>query len=723
MNEEKIDIREYISIILRKKWLILAIFIPIFVFSMYRTSRKPPVYIAKATIVIKQLPSSLLGAEFGYRTYYGRATFITNHVLMLNSRALMEKVAENFTPTEIESIGISDKETIASIIGAAIGINNVKDSDMIEILCTSSNSYTAALFANKVAETYIQFNVEDKRRAASGIREFAETQMKVVDEQLKKSEDEIRDYQKKHKFFGLRRETEEFVNHLARLQTLYETAKIERMSLEKNLEAVKSQLTIEQKEFLETSSDISLPLLEDLKNALSTLERDKASLLIQGDGEEDPKIKEINSKIKAISQKMNEIIVTLIQNRGQIDALTQVQDLLLQSIHLQITIEVAKEKEKEYQIIISQYERKFKLIPDNQIEMARLERQRKANEKIYMMLLEKAEETKISEASEIGTVSLLDRARIPKGQIMRKKTTNVIVGFFMGLIVSFGAAFILEYFDNSIKGIKDIEKGLKIPILTSIPSIKADGKKGEVEDIGKRLITHNKPRSPISESYRSLRTNLQFASVDGEIKTVIITSPAPREGKTLTASNLAIAQAQAGRKTLLIDTDLRKPMIHNLFNLEKRDGISRVLTGELKLDAAIKKTDIENLYVVTSGPIPPNPSELLGSKRMKDILNELKERFDTIVLDSPPMIAVTDPIVLGQEVDGMVLVVRSGRTSMEIAEKSKNNAEYAKIKLLGCVLNDVDVRHIYGTYNYYYYHYYYYTEEGEKKKKRRFHRS
>ena len=455
MTEEKIDIREYISVILRRKWLILVIFIPIFFFSVYRTSRKPPVYEAKATIIIKQLSSSFPGVGFG-SIGYGRITFITNHVLILQSRALMEKIAESFTDSEIESLGVSSREAIIGIVGGATSINNVKDSDMIEIICRSRSSYTAALIANKVAETYIQFNIEDKRRAATGIREFAETQMKVVEEELKKAEDEIRDYQKTHKFFGLRRETEEFVYQLARLQTLYEAAKIERLSLEKNLDAVKSQLTIEQKEFLETSTDISLPLLENLKMSLSTLEKDKASLLIQGYSEDDPKIKEIDSKIRAITQKMNEIIVTLIQNRGQIDALTQVQNLLLQSIQLRITIEVAKEKEKAYHSILNQYEKKFKLIPDNQIEMARLERQRTTNEKIYMMLLEKAEETKISEASEIGTVSLLDRARIPKRQIMRKKTTNVIIGFFMGLIVSFGVAFVLEYFDTSIKGVKDI---------------------------------------------------------------------------------------------------------------------------------------------------------------------------------------------------------------------------------------------------------------------------
>jgi capsular exopolysaccharide synthesis family protein len=219
-----------------------------------------------------------------------------------------------------------------------------------------------------------------------------------------------------------------------------------------------------------------------------------------------------------------------------------------------------------------------------------------------------------------------------------------------------------------------------------------------------------------------MRTNLQFASVDGEIKTVVVTSAAPREGKTLTASNLAIAQAQAGRKTLLIDTDLRRPMIHKLFNMKRENGLSKVLTGEIKLDDAVKKTDIQNLFVITSGPIPPNPSELLASEKMKSVMKELKKGFDKIVMDSPPLIAVTDPVVIGKEVDGMVFVVRSGRTTREIAEKSKENAEYAKINLLGCVLNDVDVRHIYGSYNYYYY-YYYYSEDregkGTRRKKRR----
>jgi capsular exopolysaccharide synthesis family protein len=716
MNEEKVDIREYLAIILRRKWLVLALFLVTFLSTLYFTLRKPPVYDAKATIIIKQLPSTMIpGMEFGY----SKTNYITNHTLILKSRSLMEKVAENFTEAEIGSVGVKERSSLIGKVSKAITIDPVKGSDIIEIKSKTDKPYTAALFANKVAETYITYNIEDKRREVSGVREFAEEQMKVVEEQLKKAEDDIMNYQRTHKAFGLQRETEEFIEQIAELQTLYEKAKIERKGVERNLESVKSQLTIEQKEFLETSTDISLPLLNDLKSSLSTLEKDKASLIIQGYSEDDPKIKQIDSKIEVIKKKMNETIVALLKNRGQIDALTQVQDLILRSIQLQISVDVAKARENAYRNVLDSYEGKFRSIPEEQIELARLERQRKANERVYMMLLEKSEEAKISEASEIGTVSMLDRARIPEKENKKKKVVNLMLGFVMGLIISIGVAFVMEYFDTSIKTIEDVEKSLKIPLLASVPSIRSDGKDDEISSVKHKLITHSAPRSHISESYRSMRTNLQFASVDGEIKTVVVTSPAPREGKTLTASNLAIAQAQAGRKTLLLDTDLRRPMIHRLFNMEKKSGISRVLTDDLKLDDAIKKSNIENLSIITSGPIPPNPSELLASDKMIGVLEELKKRFDKIVLDSPPLIAVTDPVVIGKEVDGMVFVVRSGKTTREIAEKSKENAEYAKIKLLGCVLNDVDVRSIYGSYNYYYYYYYYYGEGGKKGKRKK----
>jgi capsular exopolysaccharide synthesis family protein len=718
MKDDKIDFREYVAIVLRRRWIVLGIFLLMFLSTLYFTLRKPPVYESKATIIIKQLPGDIPGMEF----VYSKANYITNHTLVLKSRTLMEMVAENFTHVEMESVGVGDKSSIIEKVFLAITIDPVKDSDIIEIKSKSDKPYSAALYANKVAETYIQYNIEDKRREVSGVREFAEKQMDVVEEQLKKAEDGICDYQKTHKAFGLKKETEEFISQIAELQMLYEKVRIERKGVERNLEAVKSQLTLEQKEFLETSTDISLPLLNDLKTSLSAIERDKASLLIQGYAEDDPKIIEIDSKIELVKKKMNETIVLLLKNRVQIDALTQVQTFLLESIQLEINVVVAKAREDAYRGILNAYEGRFRSIPDEQIELARLERQRTANEKIYMMLLEKAEEAKISEASEIGTVSLLDRALVPTREIRRKKIVNLMLGFIMGLVISIGVAFVIEYFDTSIKSIEDVEKSLKIPLLASIPSMRSNGTKGDISELQSKLITHHMPRSHISESYRSMRTNLQFASVDGEIKTVVVTSAAPREGKTLTASNLAIAQAQAGRKTLLIDTDLRRPMIHKLFNMKRENGLSKVLTGEIKLDDAVKKTDIQNLFVITSGPIPPNPSELLASEKMKSVMKELKKGFDKIVMDSPPLIAVTDPVVIGKEVDGMVFVVRSGRTTREIAEKSKENAEYAKINLLGCVLNDVDVRHIYGSYNYYYY-YYYYSEDregkGTRRKKRR----
>ena len=714
MDEEKVDIRAYIAIVLRRKWLVLTLFLVTFLSTFYFTLRKPPVYESKATIIINKLSSAIPGMELGY----SNTNDITNHTMILKSRKLLEKVGENFTSADVESVGVTKKSSIISKVSSAITIVPVKSSNIIEIRSKTNIGYSAALFANKVAEAYIQFNIEDRRREASSVREFAEEQMQVVKKKLKSAEDDICNYQQTHRAFGLKKETEVFIEQLAELQVLYEKAKIERKGVEKNLEAVKLQLTVEQKELLKTSTDISLPLLENLKTSLSELEKDKASLLIQHYAEDDPQIIQIDNRIEEVKKKINETIVSLLQNRGQINALTQIQTFLLKSIQLHIDVDIAKAKESAYRGLVNVYEGKFNGIPPQQIELARMERQKKANESIYMMLLEKAEEAKISEASEVGTVSMLDRARIPSKENRKKKTVNLMLGFIMGLIISMGVAFVIEYFDTSLKGVEDIEKELKLSVLASIPSIGRDGKKGELKEIEGRLITNYKPLSAISESYRSMRTNLQSASVNGEMQTLVVTSSVLKEGKTLTASNLAITEAQAGRKTVLVDTDLRRPMIHHLFKLKKDDRISKVLTGDLKLDDAIKKTKIANLSVITSGPIPSNPQELLDSEKMKSVLQELKMRFDKIVMDSPPLIAVTDPIIIGKEVDGMVFVVRSGKTVREIVERSINNVRYAKINLLGCVLNDVDMRHTYGSYNYYY-NYYYYSEDGARKVKRR----
>ena len=216
----------------------------------------------------------------------------------------------------------------------------------------------------------------------------------------------------------------------------------------------------------------------------------------------------------------------------------------------------------------------------------------------------------------------------------------------------------------------------------------------------RHLITKLNPRSLISEQYRTIRTNLQFAAVDQDLRSLVVTSSGPEDGKSVTTANLAVVYAQQGKKVLLIDADLRKPTVHYTFRLDNLQGLSTILVGESILEDSINSTDVENLDVISCGPIPPNPSELLASRRMELVLEQAKRLYDIVIFDTPPVLAVTDAKILANIVDGSLLVIRSTQTEIDAAKRAKETLETAHGKLFGTVLNDRDKK----TSNYYYYY-------------------
>jgi len=226
----------------------------------------------------------------------------------------------------------------------------------------------------------------------------------------------------------------------------------------------------------------------------------------------------------------------------------------------------------------------------------------------------------------------------------------------------------------------------------------------------RKLIVHEQAKSPISEAYRTLRTNLQFSKIHDDLKLVMFTSSGPGEGKSTTAANTAVAMAQAGKRVLIVDCDLRKPVQHRIFG-KKKDGLSNLIVESLNLDDVLQSTDVPGLSLLTSGPIPPNPSELLGSAKMDDFLAVVKERFDLVILDAPPVLAVTDACVLASKVDGIVLVIASGTVRPEIAVKAKDLLMKAKGHILGVVLNRIEIEKEHA-------HYYYYYSADDKQKQR-----
>ncbi|WP_349768492.1 CpsD/CapB family tyrosine-protein kinase [Priestia megaterium] len=229
---------------------------------------------------------------------------------------------------------------------------------------------------------------------------------------------------------------------------------------------------------------------------------------------------------------------------------------------------------------------------------------------------------------------------------------------------------------------------------------KKDQKNDKMLTLKRRLLAHNSPKDPVAEQYRTIRTNIQFSGADEEIKSLVLTSSGPSEGKSTTATNLATVYSQQGLNVLLIDGDLRKPTAHYTFRLENHTGLTNVLTRQSSLGQAVQSTEVPNLYVLTSGPIPPNPSELLASKQMGEVLGEMKEQFDIVIFDTPPILAVADAQILANQVDASLLIVSSSKTEKDAALKAKDLLTQAKSKLLGAVLNNRKMNE--GNYYYYY---------------------
>jgi succinoglycan biosynthesis transport protein ExoP len=316
---------------------------------------------------------------------------------------------------------------------------------------------------------------------------------------------------------------------------------------------------------------------------------------------------------------------------------------------------------------------------------------------------------RIAESVDDGRVQSIDEATLPTFAVSPNRKRAITYSALVGLLLGLALAFALDRLDDSVKSPDELRDQMELPLLGLIPAIRAErGSRRAIDTTVGRLITHADPRSPVAEAYRSMRTNLAFARAQQSPQAIVVASPGPADGKSTTVANLAITFAQQGQRTLLIDADLRRAVLDKAFNAPRSPGLTEAIIGEATLTDVIHDTGVPNLSIVASGRFPPNPAELLGSARMQEILHEAKARFDVVLLDSPPLLAVTDAAVLATMVDGVVLVIRTERTKRDAVRRALGHVRSVRGRLLGVVLNDVDMRSgaYYGSYGHYYYSYY-----------------
>jgi len=343
--------------------------------------------------------------------------------------------------------------------------------------------------------------------------------------------------------------------------------------------------------------------------------------------------------------------------------------------------------------------------PVDQAELGRLRTTLSQYQNSYAALLSRYEEIRLAEAQAVDNVVVAEPAEVPLYPVKPRTLLNTLLASVVGGMLAVGTAFLIEYLDDTIKTSEDVGRDLGLSTLGIIARFHAAKDEG-------MLITAVHPRSPISEAYRTLRTNIQFSAVDKPLKAILVTSAAPLEGKSTTVANLGVVMAQAGLSTIVVDSDLRRPALHRLFDVSNSYGLTNALLQNDPNDC-LQATEVENLQVLTSGPLPPNPAELLGSQRMRSLIQQLKDHADMVLFDGPPSLAVTDAALLANQVDGVLLVMEAGKTRREVAQRAKEDLSKVGANLIGVVLNKVPYKGGGG-----YYYYYYYSKEGEPRHKR-----
>ncbi len=565
-------------------------------------------------------------------------------------------------------------------------------STVLKIAYQDADPVRAMHVANAIARAYQEKRIERRSKEAQQTESFLAEQLERVRESLGTSEKRLGEFKTKEGIVELSKSAESLVERIAELEKDRVLISLDLRSA-RNLYRRLIESQGSNKEFILSTAASPDPIIGQLAQTLSQLEV-KRQAMLQEFTERHPEVAAIDSQIKELK---NRILLTV---KNSIDGLEKRQE----------TIENA----------IKENESNLKKLPGAERELAIMTRSFRTNEEIYLLLLKKYEEARIARAATVANMDIVDPAILPLFPVKPRLKINLPLGATVGLMFGCFLAFFLEYLDDSIKDEEDVKNAVNLPIFATIPHDSAhDGKKslflpGREQRRERRLISLDDRKSVVAEAYRSFRTNIQFTGIDKSAKSYLITSPGSGEGKSTITANLGIVLSSLGSRVLIVDADLRKGRLHEIFKLNNSQGLSIVLSSDIRWDEVVKETQHDGLFLLPSGPYPPNPSELLASRRMKEFMSLARERFDYVLYDSPPVILVSDACIIGTSVDGIFIVARAGTTGRNALRKAREILPSPPYNVYGVILNDMEfVRSRY--YGYYGYGYYYYGEEDGKK--------
>jgi len=673
---------------------------------------------------------------------------VQNQVAVLESRSLASRVVKDLMKSEysdsLQILGNRKRKSkipsfLKKIIGGAsdskkesppsfqkivrrfkkaTSVSFGQETNIIELKARSNDPWEAAFIVNTWVKAYQDYNRSDTRDEVTQTRNFLEKKLKEYEKKLTQSEQALAKYQRENKVVSLPDESQQIVTQLANFQSSYNSTITELQSVKQKLDYLRSQLDESKKNLVKDMANISNPVLSELQQNMAELVSKRAAFEAQliGAGIEpskNSKIKEMDSRIQGIRQRIIKETKKLVENGlDNMNPLDKSESLITKILELETDFKALRAKANSQKEIVDTYTKQLELLPDKKLRLAKLERNVQVNNKIYFMLREKAEEARIRQAGQVSIARVVDFAQPPSKAVSPRPMLNLFFSMFFSLLLGIGVAYAREYFEDSIKEADDVES-LGMNVLGSIPMAKGDRprlwrkkKRSEwgitrARQILPYFLIQQDSYSPIAESYKSLRTTL-FAIDQQKRKTVLLTSPGPAEGKSTTVANLAITIAQRGVKTLLVDSDLRRPVLDILFmGSHKRVGLTNFLKGENTIQKLVRPTTVHGLDLMPAGMSIKDAAELLSSKRMVSFIREAQNLYDMVIFDSPPVLPVSDASILSSMVDGIIVVMRAHKTTRDSVKETLSILNSVGANVLGGIITGTERRKYYRYHDYY----------------------
>lgn len=739
-EDYSIDLEDILEPLRRGKWIILGICVLFVAGATAYTMTLEPTYEASSIVSIesKDQPSSTVLNRVGLGS--GTPELASEVGVLENSMELAENVAAELKATARASDAYNEEQfpILYDEEGDTLATSDVADrlpdhmnfrasssQGMIRIYASSESPEEAASIANIYAQEYQNFTREQSRAGVAAARGFLEDQLAKREEQIRQLENQWENFARSNQVVTQGEGGERLVQEYSGL-----TAK--RDELEFQLEQQRERLQMLQDQLEQYRPNLRESVGEQqtrasLQSEIDAINEKIAQLKaeaepyyirnpdLRGNEEEVPELADIQRRIEGFQERKEELTDQLVaqaaesdESLGENSALGRISELRGRIEEQRLEIQQTEAQIRELESRLGTYEGQLEGIPRQAIEREQLNRQLNQAEEFHAQVAEQLQRTIIAEESELGYVNLVRAASVPATPVSPDLKMNILLGLLLGLVVGTGVAFVRAAANKQVHKPEDLQES-GYSLVGVIPrmdrEIKAsfEGRdKVEVDgrELSTRLMPLLNPWSPISENYRLVRTNLQNAGYGEGVQMVLVTSPEPSDGKTVTATNLAITIAQSGRRTLLIDTDLRRPSMHELLGTPIGPGVAEVLKSEGDVEIQAHATDVQGLHFLPAGKTDTPPAEMLGSDRMKQLLRKAREEYDAVIIDSPPVLAVSDPLLLATECDATIMVASAEQTDLRALEVARQTLEAVDVPIAGVIFNRYDAESAGGSYKY-----------------------